>query len=572
MVSYLYERPLGGFSFLYSTREKISLLMAGQRNDYGKRSHSQSDYGGNGGSKRRNPGDDKEQHGIGVEDTVYRYLCPVRKIGSIIGRGGDIAKQLRSETKSNIRIGETMPGCEERVVTIYSSSEETNPFGDTGELVSPAQDALFRVHDRIVAGELPADEEPEEAQQVTVRMLVPSDQIGCVIGKGGQVIQNIRSETRAQIRILKDEHLPPCALSSDELLQIIGDASVVRKALHQLASRLHENPSRSQHLLLSSSPNMYQSGGTFMTPNIDAPLVGVAPLMGSYGGYKGDTGDWSHSYYSARRDESSSKEFSLRLVCPTGNIGGVIGKGGGIIKQIRQESGASIKVDSSSAEGDDCIIFISAKEFFEDPSPTIDAALRLQPRCSEKTERESSDSVVTTRLLVPSSRIGCLIGKGGAIISEMRSVTRANIRILSKENLPKVASEDDEMVQITGELNVASNALLQVTLRLKANLFEREGAIAALPPTLPYLPMSDMSDGSKYGSRDSQPRERGFSSYSGGYGSSDLAPSDRYGSYGGSQSGGGNGYGTYSGYSSSRSGSTGLSSQGRVSHGKHHGY
>ena len=204
----------------YSVREKISLIMAGQRNDHGKRSHSQSEYGGSGGTKRRNPGDDKEQHGIGIEDSVYRYLCPVRKIGSIIGRGGDIAKQLRSETKSNIRIGETVPGCEERVVTIYSSSEKTNPFGDTGELVSPAQDALFRVHDRIAAGELPADEEPEEAQQVTVRMLVPSDQIGCVIGKGGQVIQNIRSETRAQIRILKDEHLPPCAFSSDELLQV----------------------------------------------------------------------------------------------------------------------------------------------------------------------------------------------------------------------------------------------------------------------------------------------------------------------------------------------------------------
>ena len=136
----------------------------------------------------------------------------------------------------------------------------------------------------------------------------------------------------------------------------------MRNALHQLASRLHENPSRSQHLLLSSSPNMYQSGGTFMIPNIDAPRMGVTPLLGSYGGYNGDTGDWSHSYYSARRDESSAKEFSLRLVCPTGNIGGVIGKGGGIIKQIRQESGASIKVDSSSAEGDDCIIFISAKE------------------------------------------------------------------------------------------------------------------------------------------------------------------------------------------------------------------
>ena len=95
------------------------------------------------------------------------------------------------------------------VVTIYSSSEGTNPFGDTGELVSPVQDALFRVHDGIAAGELPADEEPEEAQQVNVRMFMPPDRIGCVIGKVGQVIQNIHSETHAQIHMLKDEHLPP---------------------------------------------------------------------------------------------------------------------------------------------------------------------------------------------------------------------------------------------------------------------------------------------------------------------------------------------------------------------------
>ncbi|KAL9839975.1 hypothetical protein AtNW77_Chr2g0223271 [Arabidopsis thaliana] len=31
-------------------------------------------------------------NGVGLEDTVYRYLCPVRRAGSIIGRGGEIAK------------------------------------------------------------------------------------------------------------------------------------------------------------------------------------------------------------------------------------------------------------------------------------------------------------------------------------------------------------------------------------------------------------------------------------------------------------------------------------------------
>lgn len=146
------------------------------------------------------------------------------------------------------------------------------------------------------------------------------------------------------------------------MVQISGDAPVVKKALYQIASRLHDNPSRSQHLLTSAAPSVYPSGGSLMGPGAGAPIVGIAPLMGHYGGYKGDAGDWSRSLYSAPRDEGSSKEFSLRLVCPTGNIGGVIGKGGTIINQIRQESGAVIKVDSSATEGDDCLITVSAKE------------------------------------------------------------------------------------------------------------------------------------------------------------------------------------------------------------------
>lgn len=197
--------------------------MAGQRNSYGKRSHSQSDYsdnGGGGGNKRRNPGEEREQFIIDAEDTVYRYLCPVKKIGSIIGRGGEIVKQLRVDTKSKIRIGETVPGSDERVVTIYSASDETNGFEDSGNFVAPAQDALFRVHDRVIAEDTHAEEEMDATHHVTARLLVPSDQIGCIIGKGGQIVQTIRSETGAQIRILKDDHLPACALNSDELVQV----------------------------------------------------------------------------------------------------------------------------------------------------------------------------------------------------------------------------------------------------------------------------------------------------------------------------------------------------------------
>lgn len=548
--------------------------MTGQRNNYGKRSHSQSDYGDKVGNKRRNPSDDRDLFIVDTEDTVYRYLCPGRKIGSIIGRGGDIVKQLRLDTKSKIRIGDSVSGCEDRVVTIYSSSEETNPFEDDSS-ISPAQDALFRVHDRVVADELHGDEESEEPPQVTARLLVPSDQIGCIIGKGGQIIQNIRSESNAQIRILKDSHLPPCALSSDELLQISGEPSVVKKALYQIASRLHHNPSRSQHLLASAMSNMHSSAGSFMSSATGAPIMGLAPMVGPYGGYKGDVGDWPGSFYSAPRGESSSKEFFLRLVCPIENIGGVIGKNGVIINQIRQESGAIIRVDSSAAEGDDCLITISAKEFFEETSsPAIEAAVRLQPRCSEKVERDSGLISFTTRLLVPNSRIGCLIGKGGAIITDMRKLTKANIRILPKEGLPKVASEDDELVQISGDLDVAKDALVQVTARLRANLFDKEGP--AMVPVLPYLPMSNnVTDSSKYDSRESRRHGRG-QAYSDGYGgSSDMAPSDNYGGYSGAQIGGGgsnSGYTSYGGYSSGRAGSSGFSSQSSLSRRKNYGY
>ncbi|KAJ1377414.1 K-like proteiny domain [Sesbania bispinosa] len=519
--------------------------MGGQRS-YGKKRPHSSDHD-NGGNKRRNTGDDREQFVIDPEDTVYRYLCPARKIGSVIGRGGEIVKQLRAETKSKIRIGETVPGCDERVVTIYSSSDETNAVEDGGNYLSPAQDALLKVHDRVVAEDLHGDKDEEEGPQVNAKLLVPSDQIGCVIGKGGQIVQSIRSETGAQIRILKDEHLPSCALSSDELVQISGDAAVVKKALYQISSRLHDNPSRSQHLLTSSVPGVYHTGGSLMGPTAGAPIMGITPLVGAYGGYKGDAGDWSRSLYSAARDETSSKDFSVRLVCPTGNIGGVIGKGGAIINQIRQDSGATIKVDSSATEKDECLITISTKEFFEDTfSPTIEAAVRLQPRCSEKFERDSGIISFTTRLLVSTSRIGCLIGKGGSIITEMRRLTKANIRILSKENLPKIATEDDEMVQISGDLDVAKDALVHVLTRLRANLFDREGAVSSFLPVLPYLPVSaDGPDGLNYDSRDGKRHGRGHS-YSSGYGgSSDLAASDAYGSYGGSQLGGSSAYGAY---------------------------
>ncbi|KAL1216183.1 KH domain-containing protein [Cardamine amara subsp. amara] len=95
-----------------------------------------------------------KQHGVGFENIVCLYLCPLRKSGSIIGKAGEIAKQIRSETKANKRIKEGLHGCDERVVLIYSTSEERNRIEDDVDFVCSAFYDLFKVHDMIVSKEL----------------------------------------------------------------------------------------------------------------------------------------------------------------------------------------------------------------------------------------------------------------------------------------------------------------------------------------------------------------------------------------------------------------------------------
>lgn len=73
---------------------------------------------------------------------------------------------------------------------------------------------------------------------------------------------------------------------------------------------------------------------------------------------------------------------------------------------------------------------------------------------------------------------------------------------------------------------------MQVTSRLRANFFEKEGSMSSFVPVLPYLPMSTDSDTLKYESRDTRRPARDHS-YSAGYGgTSELPHADGFGSYG----------------------------------------
>lgn len=447
------------------------------------------------GGNKRGKFSEQSSESSHASETVYRILCQSKKIGSVIGKGGGIVKALREETQAKITVADSVPGSEERVIMVYSPSTKKAVKNNTSddheddmgaeknvtELHCAAQDALLKVHDKIVEEDIVGGTEDGDGNEIVVfaRLLVPNNTVGCLLGKKGDVIQRLRSETGASIRVLPADQLPACAMSTDELVQISAKPSVVRRALYEVSTLLHQNPRKDKppsSFTMPAGGQGYRSGppmehmppANLMRPERRSNARGAPPVpwLGGYGnepprfGRDGFDGDRA-----APHGEETPAEFSMKILCSAAKIGGVIGKGGSNVRQLQQETGTSIHVDDPSVESDERVIRVSAIEALWNPrSRTIDAILFLQDKTSEHNEK----GVITTRLLIPSSKVGCILGQGGQVINEMRRRTKADIRVYSKEEKPKCAGEDEELVQVSGSYGVAKDALAEIASRFRA--------------------------------------------------------------------------------------------------------
>lgn len=75
-------------------------------------------------------------------------------------------------------------------------------------------------------------------------------------------------------------------------------------------------------------------------------------------------------------------------------------------------------------------------------SMAVEAILLLQGKINDE-----DDDTVGSRLLVLSKVIGCIIGKGGSTINEIRKRTNADVCI-SKVDKLKCADSNDELVEV----------------------------------------------------------------------------------------------------------------------------
>lgn len=470
----------------------------------GKRNRGQRDNDGDSRNQKRrlNDRDDKSNN----ELVVYRILCPDEVIGSVIGKGGKVINSIRQETRAKVKVVDPYPGSKYRVITIYCFVKEKeeieveDEFYNKGPLCA-SQDALLRVH-TVVANAIAVmgDSEKKRADKYReeCQILVPSSQSSNIIGKAGSTIKKLRGKTRANIKVTAKDAGDPshsCAMDFDNFVQITGEPEAVKKALFAVSAIMYkfspreeiplettvaEAPS-AQSIIIPSDVPIYPPGGLYPNPDPILPSRSVPPILGAahvsdLQGY-GDTGSTWPVYSSALplvsgfSGASRSEELIVRVLCPFDKIGRVIGRAGSTIKSIRQASGARIDVDDTKADRDDCIITVIATESPDDlKSMAVEAVLLLQGKIND----EDYETVIM-RLLVPSKVIGCIIGKGGSIINEIRKRTKADVRI-SKKDKPKCADANDELVEVAGEVSSVRDALIQIVLRLRDDVLkEKDG-------------------------------------------------------------------------------------------------
>ncbi|KAK0570412.1 hypothetical protein LWI29_000770 [Acer saccharum] len=167
-------------------------------------------------------------------DCVYRLIVPVTKVGSIIGRKGELIKKMCEDTRARIKVLDGPVGNPDRIVLISGKEEPEVPL-------SPAMDATIRIFKRVSElSENDGDAKASGATFCTIRLLVASTQAINLIGKQGSLIKSIQESTSASVRVLSGDELPVYASTDERVVEIQGEALKVLKALEAVVGHLRK--------------------------------------------------------------------------------------------------------------------------------------------------------------------------------------------------------------------------------------------------------------------------------------------------------------------------------------------
>ncbi|XP_064447245.1 poly(rC)-binding protein 2 isoform X6 [Mirounga angustirostris] len=302
--------------------------------------------------------------GLNVTLTI-RLLMHGKEVGSIIGKKGESVKKMREESGARINISEG--NCPERIITLAGPTNAI--FKAFAMIIDKLEEDISSSMTNSTAASRPP---------VTLRLVVPASQCGSLIGKGGCKIKEIRESTGAQVQVAGDM-LPN---STERAITIAGIPQSIIECVKQICVVMLETLSQSPPKGVtipyrpkpSSSPVIFAGGqdrystgsdsasfphttpSMCLNPDLEGPPLELTklhqlamqqshfPMTHGNTGFSGiESSSPEVKGYWAGLD-ASAQTTSHELTIPNDLIGCIIGRQGAKINEIRQMSGAQIKI------------------------------------------------------------------------------------------------------------------------------------------------------------------------------------------------------------------------------------
>uniref|UniRef100_A0A3P9PVA9 Poly(rC) binding protein 4 n=1 Tax=Poecilia reticulata TaxID=8081 RepID=A0A3P9PVA9_POERE len=267
------------------------------------------------------------------------------------GLGVTLTLRLLIFATSCARVNISEGSCPERIITITGSTESV--FRAFTMITYKLEEDL----NALVANGTISSKPP-----VTLRLVIPASQCGSLIGKGGAKIKEIRESTGAQIQVAGDL-LPN---STERGVTISGNQDSVIQCVKLICTVILESPPKGATIPYRPSPSpaaLLIAGNQVFDASEFAPhplysvtqggldLQQAYTLQNQYGIPHSEV--WLHgpvmiaSYTEVLKCcLDSNSQTSQELLIPNDLIGSIIGRQGTKINEIRQVSGAQIKIGS----------------------------------------------------------------------------------------------------------------------------------------------------------------------------------------------------------------------------------
>jgi predicted RNA-binding protein YlqC (UPF0109 family) len=181
-----------------------------------------------------------------------------------------------------------------------------------------------------------------DTETTVFKILVHRSAVGAVIGKAGAVIKETQLETSARVQV-SNEPLPN---STEKTITITGTPMAIHNAMLRILTQLRDNPLKQGVRVI-----LYVPGQPMFMPMPSYGYgYGQGMLYGGGGGPMyapprdlrsvGTGGGLMYAPPPPHTQQHHKQELSIPSVC----AGGVIGKGGVVIRDLRAQTGTSISI------------------------------------------------------------------------------------------------------------------------------------------------------------------------------------------------------------------------------------